>query len=49
MPTIIWRFTLVLAIRTTETWTPQSAVGAVFLLLFVLIVAVALLRRYLRR
>jgi len=37
-----------LAIRTTETWTTQSAIGAVFLALFVLIVLIALVRRYMR-
>lgn len=37
-----------LAIRSTETWTLSSAIAGVCLLLFVLIVVVALVRRYLR-
>jgi len=38
-----------LAIRATETWKTSSVIGAVFLALFVVLVLVALLRRYLRK
>jgi hypothetical protein len=48
MPAVTRRCNGVLAIRSTETWTLSSAIVGVCLLLFVLIVLVALIRRYMR-